>query len=354
MPFTDKQFIEAKLLRTLSMTWLQIQEKMKIPARTLQYNLERGLPSERKKRASRKTPQRIVKRRTIIKRAITATVVAKEDLPPSNRSNARIARTQVRQPQGSLENCRRLLATKHNIHVSRGTLFNDVKACGLVCKRRPKGPGRYVGDDAKRLDFARSHLTLARDEGDKVLFVDEKMFDSRNPEMFFYCKPGDAVPARESERFPARVHVFGMIGVGVKKLVFLPDGANVTATSYLSKCLRPNLQLLRNGILLQDNAGAHKGVRNWLETHNIRTIRPAARSPDMNPIERLWSILQRRVSKEGPLTVAGLKRFVQQEWDAMPQEDVDNYCRSWGRMLGAVVAKRGATSCKNLPKEKAT
>jgi hypothetical protein len=351
MPFTDELFAQVQVLRELGRTWLEVEQQLKVPVRTLQYNMSKGKPSLRK-RASRKASSQVAKRRSIIRRIITKTVVAHEELPPSTRRNARVARTQVRQPNGSLDTCRRVLATQHGIQVSRTTMFNDVKASGIVCKRRPKGPGRYAGDEQKRLAFARGHLKLAREEGHKVLFVDEKMFDSRNTQQFFYCRSGSHVPAQEWERFPARVHVFGMIGVGVKRLVFLPDGANVTAESYLSKCMRPNLGLLRNGILLQDSAGAHKGVRGWLEQQGIRTILPAARSPDMNPIERLWAILQQRVSAEGPLTVAGLKRFVQREWDAMPQESVDRYCMSWERMLKAVIAKRGATSCKNLPKGK--
>lgn len=60
-------------------------------------------------------------------------------------------------------------------------------------------------------------------------------------------------------------------------------------------------------------------------------VKIPARSPDANLIERMWSIVQQKVSAMGPLTEKELRVFVQRAFDEIPQAVADRLCASWPR-----------------------
>ena len=177
---------------------------------TVYADLKRGPPGQRVRRPVPPSPK-VLKRQAIVRACITKFVVRMEQTGPTlNRSgavrkNSRKKRVQTRQPLGSLSKVRRHLFLEHGIEVSKQTIHRDVKALGLVCRRRGKGPGRYEGDEAARLQFAKDKLTFARKSCKEMLFADEKIFDSLDCNMFCYGPKGFVPPCRERERFPAKV-----------------------------------------------------------------------------------------------------------------------------------------------------
>jgi hypothetical protein len=51
-----------------------------------------------------------------------------------------------------------------------------------------------------------------------------------------------------------------------------------------------------------------------------------ANSPDLNPIELLWAILKHEVAVMAPETIDELKQVIQQAWDAISLDVIDNLC----------------------------
>lgn len=71
-----------------------------------------------------------------------------------------------------------------------------------------------------------------------------------------------------------------------------------------------------------------------------------ARSPDLNPIEHIWEQLQSRVQARQvpPGTRVELRTALLEEWQAIPQQNIQNLISSMHRRCEAVIRVRGGNT----------
>ena len=97
--------------------------------------------------------------------------------------------------------------------------------------------------------------------------------------------------------------------------------------------------------LLHDGAPAHKDKRTheFLAQNKVQVVeRWPGNSPDLNPIENLWSWLARRLGKL-PITTHGeLREALQREWEHVPRELLVTLSQSMERRLQRVLERDGA------------
>ena len=82
----------------------------------------------------------------------------------------------------------------------------------------------------------------------------------------------------------------------------------------------------------------------FLITNNIYFIDDwPAKSPDINPIEHAWDILDRRVRRRlnQPANFNELRQALIQEWNNIPQAEINNLVNYMRRRYNAVVNSRG-------------
>lgn len=101
------------------------------------------------------------------------------------------------------------------------------------------------------------------------------------------------------------------------------------------------------GYLFQDdNAPVHtaEDVQKWTSMNKIKVLEDwPSQSPDLNPIEHLWSELERRIrNRPRAITkVAELETALQEEWDKISRSQVMALIESMPRRIEAVIANNG-------------
>jgi len=247
------------------------------------------------------------------------------------------------------------LARKHNIIVCKATIVNDLHFLGLHSYVRPKVCCLQV-DHARRLAFCKKMLGV---DARWLHFSDEKLWDSNNRGYRQeWVTDRRALTQRIQTRWPsARVMVWGIIGVGFRKLVVFPtssksDGETtpfrLDGKQYVRRCLVPVSKYFQAGsqrVFQQDGAGAHQAGARYLAEKRISFIHDwPARSPDLSPIETLWSSLSVSVSAKHPTNRDELVAAIWESWNAYPQEKIDELVLSFTARIRKVIENNGLMS----------
>ena len=172
-----------------------------------------------------------------------------------------------------------------------------------------------------RLKFCKERKNWTADDWKKVLFSDEstfELFHAPNPQNDrVWAQNPDEVPKAPSVKFPSKLMVWGMMSYqGLSKVHVIPAKTSVTSEYYVENILEKfylpainrthisgSVQKRRmvddrlTCIFMQDGAPAHRSARaqewcrNTLPDFSAKDVWPG-NSPDLNPIEELWAIVQ--------------------------------------------------------------
>jgi hypothetical protein len=205
---------------------------------------------------------------------------------------------------------RDLLQCDHNIVVSKQTIWLDLLDGGKKFFVRQYAPN-FTAENwlQRRTEFASAPATLALQLG-QVVFTDESFFRCQDYRRGQYADAVDDVELRVKERWTASCHVFGLIGVGYKRVFLLHNPGHGsgkrggTTAEDFTKTLEEQPGLideLRGKCLLLDGARIHTAAhtKKWLQEQGINVIADwPAHSPDLNPIENWWAWLKLKISAE--------------------------------------------------------
>jgi transposase len=204
----------------------------------------------------------------------------------------------------------------------------------------------------KRLDWCIAHQNWTSEQWQRVLWTDESPFVLR-----YAAKR--RVWRQHNERYnpmcivstvkhDVKIMVWGCFaahGVGNLHLI----RGIMTKEMYhdiIENELMPSRDFLFGGvncIVQQDNDPKHTAKINkayWVD-NEIDIMDWPAQSPDLNPIENLWSILDKSVSNRKPNTAEELFNVIQNAWNALPVDLLAQLVNSMPRRVAAVIAAGG-------------
>ncbi|CDQ94842.1 unnamed protein product [Oncorhynchus mykiss] len=124
---------------------------------------------------------------------------------------------------------------------------------------------------------------------------------------------------------------------------------NLNAVRYREDILLPHvvpfLQAHPDMTLQHENATSHtaRSVRDFLQDRNVSVLPWPAKSPDLNPIEHVWDLLDQRVRARAipPRNVRELAGALVEEWANISQQELANLVQSMRRRCTAVVNAAG-------------
>ena len=242
------------------------------------------------------------------------------------------------------------------VRISDQTLRLRLHAAGLHARRPAIRPRLTAEHRRIRLEFARDHVGWRRQRVRNVLFTDESKFclDFNDGRRRVWRQKNERYRdccVAEHDRFGGgAVMVWGGICYdGVTDLHVIRDGS-LTGVRYRDEILHPIVRPFagavgENFMLMDDNARPHRArvVEAYLEGEGIERMDWPARSPDMNPIEHAWDVLQRRISARNPKpdTLQELADALVEEWRRIPLREIQTLVLSFGRRCQEVVRARG-------------
>ncbi|KAI5151464.1 hypothetical protein ENBRE01_2156 [Enteropsectra breve] len=242
---------------------------------------------------------------------------------------------------------------KFNKHISRITVRNILSESQLRCRIARKRPLVSDKNSVLRYNLSKKFMRFPEDDWKKVIFSDEssfELFDSHKHQKV-YRLPNTAFDTQNlspTVKFGGgKLMVWGCISYyGKGNLVFIED--TLDSKKYL-QLLANNLKSpaskmgLDSFIFQQGGATCQtaKLIKDYLKDNNIKLLEWAAQLPDLNPIEHIWSYMKRIRTKCVCKNRPGLKIKLQEIWDEIPLEVIQNLILSIHRRINAVYDAKG-------------
>uniref|UniRef100_A0A8C7G790 Transposase n=1 Tax=Oncorhynchus kisutch TaxID=8019 RepID=A0A8C7G790_ONCKI len=243
----------------------------------------------------------------------------------------------------------------HKPSISAQTVRNRLREAGLGACRPVVRQVHNRHHRQQRLLWAQTHHHWTRQDWQKVFFTEESRFSltSGDGRICVYRRRNERYTEActlEQDRFGCGGYVMVWGGVSQhhrSELVVI--AGNLNAVRYREDILLPHvvpfLQAHPDTTLQHDNATSHtaRSVRDFLQDTDVSVLPWPAKSPDLNPIEHVWNLLNWRLRARAipPRNVWEVAGALVDEWGNISQQELANLVQSMRRRCSAVLNETG-------------
>lgn len=162
-----------------------------------------------------------------------------------------------------------------------------------------------------------------------LIFVDESGAMTFMNRLYGWAARGEPAVILKENHGERLNMIGGMALDGPRGLMTTPGSMN---TDRVVEFMSSKLDINPGDVVVLDNAPVHKGarVRAAVEARGATVLFLPPYSPELNPIEHLWSTLKAKLRAAGARTVSELLTQVQAIWRDMDRGFFPNWVRSCG------------------------
>uniref|UniRef100_A0A1B0DQ35 Tc1-like transposase DDE domain-containing protein n=1 Tax=Phlebotomus papatasi TaxID=29031 RepID=A0A1B0DQ35_PHLPP len=226
------------------------------------------------------------------------------------------------------------MKTDCGVITSVRTVQRALRECGLRAVRRQKKPKFSPSHQRRRLDFAIRHKYWTVDDWKRLIWSDETMINRLGSDGSRFVWKNPTSPVVDHHIIPTLKFGGGSLmmwgcmtynGVGFACQIvgrmnaeayvnILDNNFIPTLDSFMLDC--------SDIIFQQDNNPkcTSRLAKSWFDENSIEVLEWPAQSPDLNPIEHLWSYLKRKLLsyETTPESIHELWKRIRDEWYRIP------------------------------------
>lgn len=268
----------------------------------------------------------------------------------SEREDREIVRAAVKRRRVSAQ----VIKAETKLQVSLQTIRNRLHEAGLYGRVAVKKAWVREANRIKRLRWAHEHLDWTVEQWSRILWTDESPFVLR-------WKGRQVVWRRPAERFnpecmqgtikhDKKINVWSCFcasGVGAFYRVRGILEKEQMCQILIHYGVPSGKRLLGNDLsswyFQQENDPKHTShrVQNYIKNKKLQALEWPAQSPDLNPIENLWSILNFSTKDRAPQNEEELFEILEEAWDNVGTDLLEKLVESMPTRYQAVIDNNG-------------
>lgn len=232
---------------------------------------------------------------------------------------------------------------RSGVKISPRSISRRLNKLGFSYTKPSSKPLLTKNHRKKRLIFARENRFR---NWNNVIFTDEATFKLSPNFQKIWRRRGTRAYQR-TLKHPKKIHIWGCFSSnGFGRIVLFKENLNAEKliTIYKNGLLASYPEISEGKyILLEDNDPKHmsKLAKSYRKKKKIARIDFPPNSPDLNPIENVWSIMKKRIGKFHPSSERQLELIIRKIWNNLPQQMAQNLSNSMMTRLNLVIAAHG-------------
>lgn len=196
----------------------------------------------------------------------------------------------------------------------------------------------------ERIRYCKRHQT---DQFSNVVFTDEKPWILGKRRRKIWRKVGAAPRTYTKTKYPVKLQCWA--GISLKGVTNIIIWKGRQKSQHYIKTLKSTLipfaknSLPKRWRMLHDRDTTHTSglTNNWCDENIPITILCPAKSPDLNPIEKIWNTLEQKVYQHKPKTEDQLRYWIKKEWRQIDMKIVKNSIFSMMKNIPQIIAADG-------------